>query len=290
MRFVLTIPSDTFHSRHHRLYVPYAYGALYNHPAEGFILDTLGATIGYKVASMNTRQAMWFFTCLTLKTVDDHCGYSLPWDPIQYLSSNNAGYHDVHHQSWGIKVRETLYPNRIRPNLIQTNFSQPCSVFWDWLLGTMWTGGDASARYERSRVAAQKKVDEENEQATVTGSYASQSATHDLRPYENELSNALDLQSIPTKHQQPAAPAGKAEYQAAGSRQQVLDDKKDGGIAVLKEEAREEKEARTVLKRSSRRRATSSVSQADNFKGLRDRITGSMHGRTGGILGMESSR
>lgn len=95
---------DTLHSRHHRLYVPYAYGALYNHPIEGFLLDTLGASIAYKVAGMSTRQAMWFFTCLTLKTVDDHCGYSLPWDPIQYLSSNNAAYHDVHHQSWGIKV------------------------------------------------------------------------------------------------------------------------------------------------------------------------------------------
>ncbi|MCJ1265775.1 hypothetical protein MMC22_005655 [Lobaria immixta] len=264
---------NTIHSRHHRLYVPYAYGALYNHPVEGFVLDTLGATIAYKAASMNSRQAIWFFTCLTLKTVDDHCGYSLPWDPIQYLSSNNAGYHDVHHQGWGIK----------------TNFSQPCSVFWDWLLGTMWTGGDVSARYERARIAAQRKVDEEDEQATVTCSDASQSAIQDLRPYENELSNAIDLQSVNTKNQQPAAPAGKAEYQAAGSRQQVLDDK-DGGIDVLKGEAREEKDARTALKRSTRRRATSSVSQADNFKGLRDRITGSIHGRTGGILGMESSR
>lgn len=154
----------------------------------------------------------------------------------------------------------------------------------------MWTGGDVSARYERSRIAAQNEVDKDNEQATVTRSDASQSATQDLRPYENELSNATDLQSIPIKHQQPAAPAGKADCQAAGSRQQVLDDKNDGGIDVLKDEAREEKDARTVLKRSTRRRETSSVSQADSFKGLRDRITGSMHGRTGGILGMESSR
>lgn len=153
----------------------------------------------------------------------------------------------------------------------------------------MWTGGDVSARYERSRIAAQKIVDNENEKATVTGSDASQSLAQDLRPYENERSNASDLQSIAIEHQQPAAPAGKAEYQAAGSRQQVLDDK-DGGIDVLKDESREEKDARTVLKRSTRRRATSSVSQADSFKGLRDRITGSMHGRTGGILGMESSR
>lgn len=153
----------------------------------------------------------------------------------------------------------------------------------------MWTGGDVSARYERSRIAAQKKVDEDNQQATITRSDSSQSSAQDLRPYENELSNATDLQSIPTKHLQPAAPAGKAEYQAAGSRQQVLGDK-DGGIDVLKDEALEEKDARTLLKLSTRRRATSSVSQADSFKGLRDRITGSMHGRTGGILGMESSR
>merc|ERR1712226_313352 len=31
-----------FHTVHHRLYVPYAFGALYNHPVEGFLLDTLG--------------------------------------------------------------------------------------------------------------------------------------------------------------------------------------------------------------------------------------------------------
>lgn len=99
----------TIHSRHHRLYVPYAYGALYNHPVEGFLLDTLGASIAYKVAGMNARQGMVFFTACTLKTVDDHCGYALPWDPLQHITSNNAGYHDIHHQSWGIK----------------SNFSQP---------------------------------------------------------------------------------------------------------------------------------------------------------------------
>merc|ERR1712093_537834 len=118
-----------FHSRHHRLYVPYAYGALYNHPFEGFLLDTLGASIA-------------FFGFSTIKTVDDHCGYALPWDPIQHITSNNAGYHDIHHQSWGIK----------------TNFSQPFFTFWDGLLGTMWKG-DTKSRYARDRKAAQFKVD-----------------------------------------------------------------------------------------------------------------------------------
>ena len=98
----------TFHSRHHRLYMPYAYGALYNHPFEGFLLDTVGASIGYKIAGMQTRQGMWFFTGSTIKTVDDHCGYALPWDPLQHLTSNTSGYHDVHHQSWGIKASESF--------------------------------------------------------------------------------------------------------------------------------------------------------------------------------------
>ncbi|KIN06054.1 hypothetical protein OIDMADRAFT_100883 [Oidiodendron maius Zn] len=131
----------TFHSRHHRLYVPYAYGALYNHPFEGFLLDTVGALVGFKLSGMTARQGMFFFTFSTIKTVDDHCGYALPWDPLQHITSNNAGYHDIHHQSWGIK----------------TNFSQPFFTFWDRLLGTMWAG-DASLKYERTRKAAHDKV------------------------------------------------------------------------------------------------------------------------------------
>lgn len=111
---LIYVDLGTFHSRHHRLYVPYAFGALYNHPFEGFLLDTLGAAVGYKVACLSTRQGMWFFTCSIIKTVDDHCGYSLPWDPLQRLTSNNAGYHDIHHQSWGIKVYSTIETDRMR--------------------------------------------------------------------------------------------------------------------------------------------------------------------------------
>jgi len=96
---------------------------------------------------MTVRQSMWFFTCATLKTVDDHCGYSLPFDPLQLITSNNAAYHDIHHQSWGIK----------------TNFSQPFFTVWDRFLDTMWKGGDISMRYERSRKQAQQKVDQDHE-------------------------------------------------------------------------------------------------------------------------------
>ena len=106
------------------------------------MLDTAGTGIGFLVSGMTTRQAMWFFTISTIKTVDDHCGYEFPWDPLQHFTSNNAAYHDIHHQSWGIK----------------TNFSQPFFIFWDRLLGTQWTG-DATQRYERARENAQKQVD-----------------------------------------------------------------------------------------------------------------------------------
>lgn len=132
-----------FHSRHHRLYVPYAYGALYNHPVEGLLLDTVGAGIGFLTSGMTHRQSMWFFTFSTIKTVDDHCGYAFPWDPLQHATTNNAAYHDIHHQSWGIK----------------TNFSQPFFTFWDRLFNTQWKG-EVKLRYERSREAAEKKLSE----------------------------------------------------------------------------------------------------------------------------------
>jgi sphinganine C4-monooxygenase len=139
---VTNCDAATLHARHHRLYVPYAYGALYNHPVEGFLLDTLGASLSYKIAGMSPRQGICFFTGSSLKTVDDHCGYAFPWDPLQHITSNNAAYHDIHHQSWGIK----------------TNFSQPFFTFWDRLLGTIWSGGDTTARYERTKKAAESKM------------------------------------------------------------------------------------------------------------------------------------
>lgn len=136
----------TFHSRHHRLYVPYAYGALYNHPVEGFLLDTLGAGLAYLVTGMTVRQSWFFFSGSTMKTVLDHSGYEFPYDPLHWIFPNNAAYHDIHHQSWGIK----------------TNFSQPFFVFWDRVGGTMYTG-NVEEKYERARRTAEQKVAQEEE-------------------------------------------------------------------------------------------------------------------------------
>ena len=110
----------------------------------------------------------------------------------------------------------------------------------------------------------------------------------DHRPYENELQNATELRTIPLEYQQPAAPPGQAEQQVAGSREQVLEDVQNGGAQILKEEAQEEKEARSMVRKSNRRMTASSLTQSDSLRGLRDRV--SIHGRTGGILGMESNR
>ncbi|GAV56170.1 hypothetical protein ZYGR_0BA00760 [Zygosaccharomyces rouxii] len=113
-----------YHSRHHRLYVPYAYGALYNAPVEGFLLDTLGTGVAMLVTQMTYREQVILFSFATLKTVDDHCGYAFPWDPFQIIFPNNSVYHDIHHQNFGIK----------------TNFSQPFFTFWDSLFHTNFAG------------------------------------------------------------------------------------------------------------------------------------------------------
>ncbi|PKC08299.1 hypothetical protein RhiirA5_358125 [Rhizophagus irregularis] len=108
------------HSLHHRLHAPYAFGALYNHPIEGFVMDSVGAGLAFKLSGMTTIGGMIFFGFATFKTVDDHCGYDLPFNPVQKIFGNNSAYHDIHHQSYGIKM----------------NFSQPFFTIWDRILGT----------------------------------------------------------------------------------------------------------------------------------------------------------
>lgn len=142
------------HSVHHRLYVPYAFGALYNSLIEGFLLDTMGAALGYFALGLTTRESIIFYTISTLKTVDDHCGYDMPFDPFQFLFPNNSAYHDIHHQSFGIK----------------SNFSQPFFVLWDELFKTKFKGTKEYIakqkqarleRYERLKVERRLKTKKE---------------------------------------------------------------------------------------------------------------------------------
>ncbi|XP_072997953.1 sphinganine C4-monooxygenase 1-like [Typha latifolia] len=108
------------HSQHHRLVVPYSFGALYNHPIEGLLLDTAGGALSFLISGMSPRTAILFFSFATIKTVDDHCGLWLPGNPFHLLFQNNTAYHDIHHQLYGSKY----------------NFSQPFFVMWDRILGT----------------------------------------------------------------------------------------------------------------------------------------------------------
>nr|XP_043638396.1 sphinganine C4-monooxygenase 1-like [Erigeron canadensis] len=108
------------HSQHHRLVVPYAFGALYNHPLEGLLMDTVGGALAFLLSGMSPRFSIFFFSFATIKTVDDHCGLWLPWNLFQILFTNNSAYHDVHHQLYGTKF----------------NYSQPFFAVWDKILGT----------------------------------------------------------------------------------------------------------------------------------------------------------
>ncbi|MCL7039385.1 hypothetical protein MKW94_019409 [Papaver nudicaule] len=108
------------HSQHHRLVVPYAFGALYNHPVEGLLLDTIGGALSFLLSGMTPRSSIFFFSFATIKTVDDHCGLWLPGNVFHILFRNNSAYHDVHHQLYGTKY----------------NFSQPFFDIWDRILGT----------------------------------------------------------------------------------------------------------------------------------------------------------
>ncbi|XP_077251512.1 very-long-chain aldehyde decarbonylase GL1-9-like [Tasmannia lanceolata] len=108
------------HSQHHRLVVPYAIGALYNHPLEGLLLDTLGGAISFLISGMTARTAVIFFCFAVIKTVDDHCGLWLPGNIFHIIFQNNTAYHDIHHQLQGTKY----------------NYSQPFFPIWDKILGT----------------------------------------------------------------------------------------------------------------------------------------------------------
>ncbi|KAH0970344.1 hypothetical protein GBA52_022500 [Prunus armeniaca] len=108
------------HSHHHRLVAPYAFGALYNHPLEGLMVDTMSGAISCLVSGMSTRASIFFFSFATIKAVDDHSGLWIPWNPFHVFFRNNSGYHALHHQPHGTKY----------------NFSQPFFVFWDIILAT----------------------------------------------------------------------------------------------------------------------------------------------------------
>ncbi|KAK5715161.1 Sphingolipid C4-hydroxylase sur2 [Elasticomyces elasticus] len=121
------------HAVHHRIYVPYSYGALYSSLIEAFLVDTIGTTVTFYLSGLPTLPATWFASLSIIKSVNDHSGYVFPYNPFNYVSSNTTDFHDVHHQNWGMKY----------------NYSQVYLTIWDDLLGTTMPKEEIAARGRR---------------------------------------------------------------------------------------------------------------------------------------------
>ncbi|XP_078436323.1 sphinganine C4-monooxygenase 1-like [Wolffia australiana] len=109
------------HAVHHRLIVPYSYGAQYHTVAEAFGADVLGSGFAMLVSGMSPTASALFFSTMSLKAVDDHCGKWFPnSNPFHRYLHNNSAFHGVHHQVHGFKY----------------NYSNHFLVTWDMILGT----------------------------------------------------------------------------------------------------------------------------------------------------------
>ncbi|CAL8580637.1 Sphingolipid C4-hydroxylase sur2 [Xanthoria parietina] len=128
------------HAMHHDIYVPFAYGAFYNHPLETIPIDGIGFPYCLSIAGLDNRQAAFFGAIWTFKTVVDHCGYDFPYNPCNIVCPNSVLFHDLHHQTWGMKYNFSVYGS-----------------FWDWVMGTSWSPYDsrAQAKYRRGKASAE---------------------------------------------------------------------------------------------------------------------------------------
>ncbi|KAN0061623.1 Sphingolipid C4-hydroxylase sur2 [Thecaphora frezii] len=185
-----------FHSHHHRLYVPYAFGALYNHPVEGLLLDSAGGALSHALALMTVRQGIVLFTFSTLKTVADHGGYAFPWylDPLHLVFPNNAEYHDVHHQMTGLKY----------------NYSQPFFVHFDALFGTKMS----AKKFRELREGAEKRRRDKVE--TVAPAQPSPSSEAYQQQQQQGAAGEVDLKpsEILAREADPLVTTDQASYHA----------------------------------------------------------------------------
>ena len=63
----------------------------------------MGTAISFGATGLSIRQGMCLYGYISTKAVTDHCGYVLPGNPIRMFTENDAYFHDLHHQSWGLK-------------------------------------------------------------------------------------------------------------------------------------------------------------------------------------------
>lgn len=69
----------------------------------------MGGVVAVLVSGLTDWEQVVFYSWVMIKTVEDHAGYELPFSPLIILARyTGAGvtYHNVHHQTWGLKVCE----------------------------------------------------------------------------------------------------------------------------------------------------------------------------------------
>ena len=83
------------------------------HPVESILLDGISVALAFPAARLTTKQGMCFTTIVTFKAICDHAGYEIPWNPVYaFPYANDVNFHNLHHQSWGLKVSSFLQSPR----------------------------------------------------------------------------------------------------------------------------------------------------------------------------------
>ncbi|CAO1631713.1 unnamed protein product [Sympodiomycopsis kandeliae] len=194
-----------FHSHHHRLYVPYSFGALYNHPLEGLVFDSASGAIAHALSLMTVRQGILLFTFSTMKTVCDHGGYAFPWwlDPLHLLFPNCAEYHDVHHQMQGLRF----------------NYSQPFFIHFDVVFGTR-IGREKFEKMRDARLAQNKSYQDKKQEITAVDSASASKTTSVASPEStsirkrNGVKSDVSPQAIAKEEKDPLVTTDLDSYKA----------------------------------------------------------------------------
>jgi sterol desaturase/sphingolipid hydroxylase (fatty acid hydroxylase superfamily) len=107
------------HKKHHEFKVTIGIAAMYAHPLEVILSNTL-PTVGGALL-VGAHPVVWFLWLWLrmVETVDAHSGYQLPFSPFHLLASVQGGAerHDFHH-SHNVGNFGSFF------------------IFWDWIMGT----------------------------------------------------------------------------------------------------------------------------------------------------------
>jgi len=89
-----------FHKIHHEFTNTISIGALYAHPLEYILGNTLPTVYGSLILGSHIHYStfMLWITIRVFETIDGHCGYEFSWSPYRLLPfSGSSEYHNYHH-------------------------------------------------------------------------------------------------------------------------------------------------------------------------------------------------